>query len=105
MTYIPTPIDISHVEFPDSLAELIELLAENAHDTWAALRIADGWTYGPQRDDDSRTHPDLVPYAELPDSEKRYDRDLAANTLKVVIARGYSINSIRPPGADTRSVE
>jgi hypothetical protein len=91
MTYTPRPVDTGTVELPDSLKALVEQLAENAHDAWAKMRIEDGWRYGPQRDDSAKTHPDLVPYDELPASEQRYDRELAVSTLKVVLGMGYSI--------------
>jgi hypothetical protein len=93
VTYTPKPFDTSTVELPQTLGPLVELLAENAHDTWAQMRIAEGWRYGPCRDDVAQTHPDLVPYAELPDSEREYDRELAISTLKVVLGRGFKITS------------
>jgi hypothetical protein len=74
-----------------SLLALTEQLAENAHDVWARQRLAEGWTFGPARDDVTRKHPDLVPYAELPDSEKQYDRATAMETLRAVVALGYRI--------------
>ena len=80
------------MELPKDIVGLIESLAENAHDVWAARRIAEGWTYGPERDDAKKKHPDLVPYADLPDSEKEYDRQAAAQTLKAIVALGYSIS-------------
>jgi hypothetical protein len=98
MTYAPKPIDTSTVELPERLVSLVELLAENAHDTWAQMRIAEGWRYGPIRDDAAQTHPDLVPYSEIPDAEREYDRQLAIGTLRVVLGRGYSIT-----GPETRA--
>ncbi len=89
MTYTPRPIDTSAVILPPDLVELTEKLAENAHDHWAEQRLAQGWTYGPQRDDAAKKHPDLIPYAELPDPEKEYDRKTAMETLKAIIALGY----------------
>ena len=65
--------------------------AENAHDLWGRRRISEGWTYGPKRDDDAKTHPDLVPYADLIESEKDYDRQTAMETLKLIVAMGYSL--------------
>ena len=53
--------------------------------------MADGWTYGETRDDRAKKHPCLIPYAELPDSEKEYDRRTAMETLKAVLAPGYEI--------------
>ena len=82
MTYEPNPVDTSEFEIPEDLLELTELLAENAHDNWAKARIAQGWRWGERRDDEKKTHPDLVPYAELPDEEKDYDRKTAMETVK-----------------------
>ena len=95
-TYEPKPIDTGAVELPDELLELTELLAENAHDNWARSRIAEGWSFGLARDDTAMEHPCLVPYAQLPDSEKEYDRDTAMETLKAVVALGYRIERERP---------
>jgi hypothetical protein len=91
MTYNPDPIDTSNVEIGPWLGELIERLAANNHDNWALQRIADGWCYGPSRNDKKKIHPDLVPYDELPDSEKEYDRRSVIETLKAIIALGYRI--------------
>ena len=74
MTYSPDPIDTSGVGLSPRLSELIERLATNNHDHWALKRIDEGWRFGPDRNDKTKTHPDLVPYEELPDSEKEYDR-------------------------------
>ena len=78
----------------DNLRQLVsryEQLAENTHDLWAAQRIAQGWTFGPNRDDANQKHPCLIPYADLPDSEKIYDRQAAIETLKAILALGYRI--------------
>lgn len=91
MPYQPTPIPTAGIELPPALVALTERLAENAHDLWARQRLDDGWTHGPQRDDRAKTHPCLVPYADLPDSEKAYDRAAALGTLKAILALGYTI--------------
>jgi hypothetical protein len=93
MPYQPQPIDTAAVTLPEALAALTERLAENAHDIWAQQRLADGWTYGPERDDAAKQHPDLVPYAELPEGEKEYDRLTALATLKAILALGYTITA------------
>ena len=89
--YNPQPIDVSDVVLPLELEDLIEALAENVHDTWAKGRIDEGWTYGPVRDDARKHHPCLVPYNELPESEKEYDRNTAVSTLKFIVKKGYAI--------------
>ena len=91
MRYQPKPMDTSDVKLPGELRKLTEKLAENTHDIWARQRIAEGWTYGPERDDGGKKHPDLVPYSDLPESEKEYDRQTALETLKAIIALGYRI--------------
>ncbi len=91
MSYTPHPIDTSGVELPPDLKALTERLAENTHDLWARQRFADGWTLGSQRDDRAKKHPCLVPYADLPESEKQYDRETAMGTLKAILALGYRI--------------
>lgn len=92
MNYNPKPIDLSDVTLDSSLESLVEALAENVHDTWAKGRMDDGWTYGPVRDDAKKHHPCLVPYNELPESEKEYDRNTAISTLKFIVKKGYGIS-------------
>ncbi len=91
MVYKPEPIDTSKVQLSDEIFELTEHLAENAHEVWAQRRMAEGWTYGPRRDEDKKEHPSLVPYKDLPEEEKEYDRSTAMETLKVMLAMGYRI--------------
>ena len=90
--YKPNPIDTSKIELPEDLLELTEKIAENVHENWSIGRIADGWTYGETRDDDKKTTPCLVPYSELSDSEKEYDRVTALQTVKLIVALGYKIS-------------
>lgn len=89
--YKPQIIDTAQIELSTDLKELIERLAENNHDHWALKRIDEGWRYGPRRNDSLKEHPDLVPYAELPESEKAYDRQTVIEVLKAIIALGYDI--------------
>ena len=87
--YTPNPIDTSDVVLDDDLKNLTELIAENVHDVWAKGRIAEGWTYGTVKDNENKTTPWLVPYAELPESEKDYDRNSALETVKMILKLGY----------------
>ena len=89
--YDPRPINLEDIELTDDLMELREAIAENAHDVWAVARMQDGWTFGPERDDTLKHHPDLIPYSALPDSEKEYDRLMALNTIKLVKKLGFDI--------------
>lgn len=90
-TYTPQPIETGHIGLPPEISSLSERLAESIHDIWALERLAQGWTHGPRRDDEKKEHPCLVPYKELPESEKVFDRNTAVSALKSVIALGYQI--------------
>lgn len=90
-TYIPKPVDTSDVQLSEELEMLVEQMSKNVHDVWAETRIAQGWTYGDQRDDVQKKHPCLVPYEELPDSEKEYDRNTSIGTLKLILKLGFKI--------------
>lgn len=92
--YIPKPADTRSVELPNELLPLIEEMAKNVHEVWAQNRINEGWTYGPERDDASKKHPCLVPYEELPESEKSYDRATSQETLKLIMKLGFEISKI-----------
>lgn len=91
MDYKPRPIDTSKISLSESVMELAELLAKNTHDVWAQERMAQGWRYGARRDDEAKEHPCLVPYEQLPESEKVYDRSSSMEALKVICSMGYDI--------------
>jgi len=88
--YIPRPADTAGIELSDELKALGEAMAKNVHEVWAAGRIADGWTEGP-RNDELKQHPCLVPYEDLSEIEKDYDRRTSMETLKFLISQGYRI--------------
>ncbi len=90
-TYTPKPIDLSDVELSEDLNGLREAIAENAHEVWAENRYAEGWRYGEQRNDELRLHPDMVPYSQLPEGEKEYDREMAMKTIKLLKKLGYDL--------------
>lgn len=89
--YDPYPISLDDVTLDDDLTELQEAIAENAHEIWAKARTDQGWTFGPERNDAKKETPDMVPYCNLPESEKLYDREMAMQTLKLVKKLGFEI--------------
>ncbi len=89
--YNPEPYDTSKTELPSELLTLTEQIAKQVHEAWAKGRIDEGWVYGEVRDDAKKTTPCLVPYDELPESEKEFDRVTAMQTLKFIVAMGYKI--------------
>ncbi len=89
--YKPKPIDTSAVVLPPDLEQLAEKMAKNVHEVWAETRIVQGWCYGEERDDAKKTHPCLIPYEELPEEEKEYDRNTSIGTLKLIMKLGFKI--------------
>lgn len=89
--YEPSPIGLDDVELSEDLSELQEAIAENAHEIWAKNRRDQGWSYGPERNDQKKETPDMIPYCNLPESEKLYDREMAMQTLKLVKKLGFEI--------------
>ena len=89
--YVPQPIDTRDVQLPVELDELVEMIAKNVHEVWAQNRMNEGWVYGNERSDTLRTHPCLIPYDELPEIEKEYDRDTAMETLRLICKLGFKI--------------
>lgn len=87
----PAPDKNEERALPGFLDPLVEQLAEKVHDKWAERRIAEGWTFGPRRDDESKTTPNLVPYDQLTEVEKAYDRATAMATIRNLYAAGYRV--------------
>jgi hypothetical protein len=104
VAYKPHPIPTGDVELDAGILELTELLARNAHEIWARQRMAEGWRYGPERNDVAREHPCLISYDDLPESEKEYDRNLSTETLKVIRALGYRIEKPAGGASEPRRV-
>ncbi len=102
--YQPQPIDTSQETLPKGLTELLEQLARHNHDIWAQKRIAEGWTFGSKRDDEKKQHPGLVPYEELSESEKDYDRETSLEAIKAILKLDYQIKTPSESAAETGGV-
>ncbi len=89
--YIPKPIDTNDVEVSEDILALAEKLSENTHEVWAQGKLDEGWSYGKKLSPEEKTHPLLIPYSELPESDKDYDRRTSLETLKLLIKLGYRI--------------
>lgn len=76
-TFVPFQITL-----PGYVETIKDKLAENIHEMWAMNKIEAGWQWGDYRDDIRHIHPCLVPFDKLPMAEKKYDSQLAVQTLK-----------------------
>lgn len=89
--YTPHPIDTTEVVLPNVLNSLAENIAKNVHEVWSEGRMKDGWMYGEERNDAEKKHPCLVPYEELSEEEKEYDRNTSVETIKLILKMGFKI--------------
>lgn len=89
--YVPHPVDTQDVMLSEELEQLVEQMAKNVHEVWAQTRISQGWTYGEQRDDHLKKHPCLIPYEDLPEEEKEFDRNTSVSTLKLIMKLGFKM--------------
>jgi len=90
--YKPNPVNTKDIQLDEDILELAEVLAKNTHEVWSAGRIKEGWKYGKERNDKLKETPCLIPYEELPEVEKEYDRHTALETLKLILKLGYTIS-------------
>lgn len=90
--YIPNPVDTRDIPLPAELESLVEEMSKNVHEVWSRTRIEQGWTYGKERNDALKQHPCLVPYEDLPEEEKVYDRNSSVETLKLIMKLGFKIS-------------
>ena len=89
--YTPHPLDTSHIILPEDLLELMEDISRHVHEIWAKHRIEEGWEYGKLRNDKLKQTPCLVPYEQLPEIEKNYDRETVIATIEYILSQGYKI--------------
>ncbi|HOJ00134.1 MAG TPA: RyR domain-containing protein [Anaerolineaceae bacterium] len=63
--------------------DTIEQYAILEHDDWMEGKIKDGWSYASTRDDSQKKHNCLVPWSQLSEMYKEYDRDVARNVIRL----------------------
>ncbi len=76
--------------------EMLEHLAEAAHQVWMKGKLRDGWSYGTKTDKQHKIHSCLVPYAQLSDADKESDRDIVRGIPEILAIAGYRIVKADP---------
>jgi len=79
--------------------EQIEIMAEMEHGRWCVRKFLDGWRLGEKKDDDRRTHPDLIAWEFLAEKERDKDRHYARQVQSVLKEQGYAILPAEAAGA------
>lgn len=72
----------------------IEKMAEMEHDRWVTERRLDGWTEGP-RDPGRKISPHLVPWQDLAEEVKSYDRHAVQGIPTLLAGAGFEIYRLR----------
>jgi len=66
----------------------IDVMSEMEHSRWVAERRLNGWRLAPEKNDTERLSPHLVPWADLDEPTKNYDRDAVKNIPELLRATG-----------------
>ncbi|XP_061097426.1 ryanodine receptor 3-like isoform X2 [Conger conger] len=99
-SFIPVPVETSHIVMPPHLENVRDKLAENIHELWGMNKIELGWSYGKIRDDNKRQHPCLVDFSKLPDTERNYNTQMSTETLKTLLALGCHVVQVNVNAED-----
>jgi hypothetical protein len=92
---VPAPLrDPSEPPFSFSHDEL-EQLARHEHDRWVQSKEADGWRYGPVRDNAAKIHDQMKPYDELDENNKDKDRNAVRELPQMLELAGFKIERLR----------
>ena len=73
----------------------VEVLAEIEHARWVVEKLQDGWKWGSERDDKLKTSPYLVPWAELSETMREYDRQPSRMIPELLAGVGLEVRRMR----------
>ncbi|XP_074985826.1 ryanodine receptor 3 isoform X13 [Caretta caretta] len=87
----PKPINTINLTLPEKLEYIVSKYAEHSHDKWACDKSNSGWKYGVSLDENMKTHPLIRPFKTLTEKEKEIYRWPARESLKTMLAMGWSL--------------
>jgi hypothetical protein len=99
------PPDLLHLHVTEDFLEhvnkgqlelpVIEVIAKAYHEAWRKQRVKDGWKYAPERNDDKKEHPWLLPFDDpinkLPEADQELDRALVDSLIPALSEKGYKV--------------
>jgi ryanodine receptor 2 len=92
--YTPQPIILDAMDIPEATRPLVDVVAKNMHRSWIAQRKRLGWVHGARVDDQAKMHPEMVSFEKLPDMVRGAHKKDAAETIKLMVCAGCTINQI-----------
>ncbi len=88
---VPMPLaDANEPPFAFSTDE-VELLAKEEHQRWVDDKLAEGWRYGPVRDDAHKIHDQIKPWEQLDEENRGWDRDAVRGLPSVIELAGFKL--------------
>uniref|UniRef100_A0A671YWR5 Ryanodine receptor 2 n=1 Tax=Sparus aurata TaxID=8175 RepID=A0A671YWR5_SPAAU len=87
----PQPVDTLNVSVPERLEFVVNKYAEHTHEKWSLDKFANGWVHGEQLCENTKVHPRLKPYRALAEKEKEACRWAIKETIKSMLAFGWTI--------------
>ncbi|XP_072481376.1 ryanodine receptor 3 isoform X5 [Notamacropus eugenii] len=91
----PKPINTVNYSLPEKLEYVVTKYAEHSHDKWACDKSQNGWKYGISLDENVKTHPLIRPFKTLTEKEKEIYRWPARESLKTMLAVGWTVDRTR----------
>ncbi len=74
----------------------VETMARVEHIRWCWDKILHGWIYGKVKDERKKTHPAIIPYEDLSESEKEKDRELVRLIPALLQDVDYDVFHVNP---------
>uniref|UniRef100_A0A8D0APV1 Ryanodine receptor 2 n=1 Tax=Sander lucioperca TaxID=283035 RepID=A0A8D0APV1_SANLU len=93
--FTPQPADTTNVTVPEKLDYFITRYAEHSHEKWCIEKFSNGWSYGEQICEISKSHPLLKPYKGISEKDKEAYCWPVRESLKTMLSWGWSIDRIR----------
>ncbi|XP_059411475.1 ryanodine receptor 3 isoform X2 [Carassius carassius] len=91
----PRPVNTANICLPEKLEYIANKYAEHSHEKWAAEKVLLGWKHGENIDEKAKTHPMLRSYKSLTEKEKEMYCWTVRESLKSMLAMGWSIDRTR----------
>ena len=88
--------DLVFIKNKDEGIDEVEAMALMEHELWCQEMLADDWQSGPVRSKEQKTHPDLVPWDDLPVEEKEKNKKFIRDLPKILARAGFQVEK-QPP--------
>ena len=83
------------IKLPEFTSDEIEKMAEMEHGRWNAEKLSSGWRYGKERDNIKKLNPFIVPWSELKQNVRQFDRDAVLEFPKILKDAGFETYKIK----------